>query len=96
MCLGIPGKIRAIHNTDLLRQGTVDFDGVTREVCLACVPEASVGDYVIVHVGFAISRLDEEEARLTLDALRRSGDLDAELGEVGEGEANPASREGQV
>lgn len=80
MCLGIPGKVTEIHDTGLLRQGFVDFDGVRREVCLSCVPEAQVGDYVIVHVGFAISRIDEEEAHATLEALRQMGELDEELG----------------
>ena len=81
MCLGIPGQIREIRDADPLRQGVVDFGGVSREVCLACVPEAVVGDYVIVHVGFAISRIDEEEAKSTLDALRELGELESELGE---------------
>jgi hydrogenase expression/formation protein HypC len=58
--------------------GTVDFGGVTREVCLDTVPGAAVGDYVIVHVGFAISRLDEAEAQATLDLLGRLGDGEAE------------------
>lgn len=80
MCLGIPGQIREIHDADPLRQGVVDFGGVSREVCLACVPEAVVGDYVIVHVGFAISRIDEEEAKSTLNALRELGELESELG----------------
>ena len=77
MCLGIPGKISHIRDEGLLRQGTVDFGGTTREVCLAYVPEAAVGDWVLVHVGFAISHLSEEEARQTLADLR-------ELAEVGE------------
>jgi hydrogenase expression/formation protein HypC len=80
MCLGIPGQIREIRDTELLRMGTVDFGGVVREVCLSCVPEAGVGDYVIVHVGFAISRLDEEEAKTTLEILRQMGAVEEELG----------------
>ncbi len=61
--------------------GVVDFDGVSREVCLACEPEAVVGDYVLVHVGFAISSIDENEAQRTLAALRELGeDVAAELG----------------
>lgn len=68
MCLAVPGKIIAVTNVDpLFRSGKVDFGGVTREVSLSCLPEAKVGDYVIVHVGMAISRLDEEEAKRTLD-----------------------------
>jgi hydrogenase expression/formation protein HypC len=84
MCLAIPGKITAIADDGgLLRMGTVDFGGVTREVCLAYVPEAAVGTYVIVHVGFAISQLDEVEAQETLKLLREMGDLASELGEPG-------------
>jgi hydrogenase expression/formation protein HypC len=80
MCLGVPGKITEIHDTGFLRQGSVDFGGVSREVCLSCTPEAQVGDYVIVHVGFAISQIDEEEAHATLEVLRQMGELDEELG----------------
>jgi len=65
MCLGIPGRIIETNDNALMRMGKVDFGGIVREVCLAYVPEARVGDYVIVHVGFAISQLDEEEARET-------------------------------
>lgn len=80
MCLGIPGRITEISGDELLRQGVVDFGGVSREVCLSCVPDAIVGDYVMVHVGFAISMIDEEEAHATLEVLRQMGELDAELG----------------
>lgn len=80
MCLGVPGKITRIHDTGFLRQGFVDFGGVSREVCLSCVPDAQIGDYVIVHVGFAISQIDEEEAHATLEVLRQMGELDEELG----------------
>ena len=59
MCLGVPGKITEITDNALLRMGKVDFGGVVREICLAYVPEAGVGDYVVVHVGFAISQIDE-------------------------------------
>ena len=63
MCLAIPGKITSISGDDpLMRTGKVDFGGILKEVSLAFVPEANVGDYVIVHVGFALSRVDEEEA----------------------------------
>ncbi len=65
MCLAIPGQIQSIDEDDL-RTGTVSFAGVTKEVCLAFVPEASVGDYVIVHVGFAISKVDEQAAKESL------------------------------
>lgn len=66
MCLAVPGQVLSIED-DQLRTATVSFGGVTKSVSLALVPEAGVGDYVIVHVGFAISKLDEEAARRTLD-----------------------------
>ncbi|MDH4304915.1 MAG: HypC/HybG/HupF family hydrogenase formation chaperone [Nitrospira sp.] len=65
MCLAVPGQVLKIED-DQLRTATVSFGGVTKSVSLALVPEAGVGDYVIVHVGFAISKLDEEAARRTL------------------------------
>lgn len=81
MCLGIPGRILDVREEDGLRMGTVDFGGVRREACLACTPEAAVGSYVIVHVGFAISVVDEAEARRTLAVLRAmDGVLATELG----------------
>ena len=79
MCLGIPGRIIETDDGGLMRMGKVDFGGVTREVCLAYVPEAQVGDYVIVHVGFAINQLDEAEAQETLDLLVECGILEREL-----------------
>ena len=80
MCLGIPGQIQEIRDAELLRMGTVDFGGVSREVCLSYVPEAEVGDYVIVHVGFAISKIDEESAQESLKLFRELGVLEEELG----------------
>ena len=68
MCLAIPGQIQHIDD-DELRTGTVSFAGVTKEVCLALVPEASVGDYVIIHVGFAISKIDEQAAKESLSMI---------------------------
>ena len=62
MCLGIPGKVLEIREQDALPMGKVEFGGIVKEVCLAYVPETQVGDYVLVHVGFAISKIDEEEA----------------------------------
>jgi len=77
MCLGIPGRIQEIHEDHGLSMGTVDFGGVRREVCLAYVADqVSVGDYAIVHVGFAISKVDEEEARRTFEALKAMSQLD--------------------
>ena len=80
MCLGIPGKVIEIYESDGLKMGKVDFGGVTREACLAYVPEIETGDYTVIHVGFAISQLSEEEAQETLDLLRQIADLDEELG----------------
>ena len=77
MCLAVPGKIESIAGGDpLTRMGRVNFGGISRETCLACVPEAAVGDYVIVHVGFALSRLDEREAKKILRDLARVDELD--------------------
>ena len=79
MCLGIPARVLEIDESGLLAMGKVDFGGVTREVCLAYVPEAQVNDYVIVHAGFAISHLDEEEAQQSLALLAEVGALEQEL-----------------
>ena len=75
MCLGIPGKVIEIRDGGPLRMALVDFGGARKEACLAYVPEVQVGEYVIVHVGFAISRLDEEEALRTLEMLRTLDEL---------------------
>jgi hydrogenase expression/formation protein HypC len=80
MCLGVPGKIIEIYQTSGLPMGKIDFGGTSREACLVYVPEAAVGNYVIVHVGFAISLLSEEEAQTTLETLREIMDLEEELG----------------
>jgi len=79
MCLGVPGKIVEIHESGGLRMGKVDFGGVVREACLAYVPEAEVGDYTVIHVGFAISRLSEEEAQASLETLREMVNLEEEI-----------------
>ena len=81
MCLGVPGKIIEIYQKEGLRMAQVDFSGVKREACIEHVPEAEVGDYAIIHVGFAISLLSEEEAQDTLDLLRQvleAGELEDE------------------
>jgi len=71
MCLAVPGKIASITGDDpLMRVGRIDFGGVFKEVSLAYLPEVKVGDYVIVHVGFAISQVDEEEAQKVFEYLR--------------------------
>ncbi|HMK08765.1 MAG TPA: HypC/HybG/HupF family hydrogenase formation chaperone [Anaerolineales bacterium] len=69
MCLGVPGQVVEIREADGLTMATVDFGGTRREVCLAYVPEARVGDFVVVHVGFAISIVSEAEARETIGLL---------------------------
>jgi len=72
MCLAIPGKITTVTGDDpLWRVGKVDFGGIQKDVNLACVPEANVGDYVIVHVGFALSKVDESEANEVFEYLRQ-------------------------
>ncbi|MGA2905330.1 MAG: HypC/HybG/HupF family hydrogenase formation chaperone [Candidatus Korobacteraceae bacterium] len=78
MCLAVPGKILSIHGEAFARTARVSFGGIVKEVSLAYVPEANIGDYAIVHVGFAISLLDEEEALLTFEYLKQMGEL-AEL-----------------
>ena len=76
MCLAIPGKIVSIEGTDpVLRCGKVNFGGILKQINLAYVPEAKIGDYVLVHVGFAISTVDEAEARETVEYLRQMGEL---------------------
>jgi hydrogenase expression/formation protein HypC len=90
MCLGIPGRITEIHDQDGLAMGRVDFGGVRKEACLAYLPEAKPGDYVIVHVGFAISLVDEEEAIRTLEILGTMGVIGPELMTMGPGMDEPA------
>ena len=80
MCLGVPGKIVEIYEAGGLKMGKVDFGGVTREACLAYVPEVQVGDYTVIHVGFAINRLDEAEALESLALLQEIVNLEDELG----------------
>ena len=80
MCLAVPGKILEAEERDGNRVAKVQFSGITRQAFLNFVPEAQVGDYVIVHVGFAISRLDAEEAERTLRLLNAMGGLEEELG----------------
>ena len=91
MCLGIPGKVIEVHDVAGLRMGKVDFGGVRKDACLAYIPEVQLGDYVIIHVGFAISRVDEEEALKTLEILATMGDLvRSELATMGPGMDAPA------
>lgn len=77
MCLAVPGKLISIQGEEsMFRTGVVDFGGVRREVSLACVPEAQLDDYVLVHVGLAISVIDEREARRVFDYLAEMGELE--------------------
>jgi hydrogenase expression/formation protein HypC len=79
MCLAIPGKIVEVGVSNGVRVGRVEFGGILRQVCLNFVPEAGVGDYVMVHVGFAISRVDRQQAEQTYQALESMGWLEQEL-----------------
>ncbi len=88
MCLGVPGQITEIYDSMGARMGKVNFGGIVKEVCLEYVPEAQVGDYAIVHVGFAITRLDEESARETLRLFNEMDVLEEEL--------NPETREAHM
>jgi len=80
MCLGVPGKIVDVYEKSGLKMAKVDFGGVFREACLSYVPEAQVGEYCIIHVGFAISLLSEKDAMETLELLKEMGTFDEELG----------------
>jgi hydrogenase expression/formation protein HypC len=80
MCLGVPGRITEIYQTNGLLMAKIDFGGVLREACLEYVPEAQVGDYVLIHVGFALNLISEQEALETLDLIRQISDLGSELG----------------
>lgn len=79
MCLAIPGKVLTKENIGGVEIGQVQFGGITRQVALGFVPEARVGDYVMVHVGFAISRVDAEEAQRTYEILKELGTLEEEM-----------------
>jgi hydrogenase expression/formation protein HypC len=92
MCLGIPGKILDIYQQNDLPMAKVEFGGIVKETCLAYTPEAKVGEYVIVHVGFAISQLDEDEAQETLryiEEIEAAGRLDDELRAATDDPARP-------
>lgn len=82
MCLGVPGRVTEIYEADGIQMGKIDFGGIVKEVCLDFVPEIQVGEYAIIHVGFAITRLDEESAMETLDLLNQIGAVAEELGEA--------------
>lgn len=82
MCLAVPGKVLTKESIGGVEVGQVQFGGIVRQVALGFVPEAKVGDYVMVHVGFAISRVDEAEAKRTYQMLEELGALEEELGAV--------------
>ncbi|CAK7283400.1 MULTISPECIES: HypC/HybG/HupF family hydrogenase formation chaperone [Streptomyces] len=91
MCLAVPGKVVSIdHQADPLT-GMIDFGGVRKEVCLEYLPDVRVGEYVIVHVGFALQRLDEESARASLELFDQLGLLDEEFGDAWEQAARQGS-----
>lgn len=83
MCLAVPGRIIDIRDDDGILMGTLDFDGIRKDACLAYLPDVGIGDYAIVHVGFAISRIDEADAQKTLAIFREMGTLAEELGDTG-------------
>jgi hydrogenase expression/formation protein HypC len=82
MCLAVPGKVESIRDDDGTRMGRVNFGGVVKDVCLAYLPDVAVGDYTIVHVGFAIARIDEASARETLRTFAELGILEEGLAEL--------------
>ncbi|MFM8734836.1 MAG: HypC/HybG/HupF family hydrogenase formation chaperone [Pirellulales bacterium] len=82
MCLAVPGKVESIHDDGGIRMGRVNFGGVVKEICLAYLPDIAVGDYTIVHVGFAISKIDEASALATLQTFADLGLLEEELAEL--------------
>ncbi|HEY2469744.1 MAG TPA: HypC/HybG/HupF family hydrogenase formation chaperone [Terracidiphilus sp.] len=92
MCLAIPGRVEQISAEGDIRIGRVNFGGVVKNVCLDYVPEVVVGDYTIVHVGFAISKIDEQSALETLELFRKMGTLDEELASEDEAFARAADR----
>jgi hydrogenase expression/formation protein HypC len=82
MCLAVPGKVLDIWEKDRTRMAKVDFGGVEKDVCLEFMPDLEVGEYTIVHVGFALQRLDEQSAMETLSLFRELGELDKEFGDA--------------
>ncbi len=89
MCLAVPGKVVELDGSTYMPMGVVDFDGIRRSVCFASIPGIAVGDYVLVHVGFALSKLDEASALETLQMFRDLGLLEGELGPEDAGVAGP-------
>jgi hydrogenase expression/formation protein HypC len=93
MCLAVPGKVLEIWDKDETRMATVDFGGVVKEVCLEFVPDIKVGEYTIVHVGFALQRLDEQSALETLALFKEMGELDMEFGDAWQRAATESGQE---
>lgn len=91
MCLGIPGQVVSLSDAGGVRMGKVQFGGIVRDACLECVPEVAPGDYVIVHAGFAISQVDEQEAARTYQLLEEMG----QLVELEQSEAEDESKVGE-
>jgi hydrogenase expression/formation protein HypC len=96
MCLAVPGKVMSIEEREGTRMAVVDFGGVVKDVCLEYLPDLRVGEYTIVHVGFALQRLDEESARQTLALFEGLGLLEEEFGDQWEIAAKAAGADGPV
>ncbi|MFF9867575.1 MULTISPECIES: HypC/HybG/HupF family hydrogenase formation chaperone [unclassified Streptomyces] len=94
MCLAVPGKVLEVEERNGTRMASVDFGGVVKEVCLEYLPDLRVGEYAIVHVGFALQRLDEESARRTLELFEQLGVLQEEFGDPWEQAAAEAGMNG--
>jgi len=88
MCLAVPGKVIERFETNGMQMGKMDFDGITKNICLAYVPDIQIGEYALVHVGFAIEKLDEKSALESLELFRNMGFLEEELGLTVEGETD--------
>jgi hydrogenase expression/formation protein HypC len=88
MCLAVPGKVIERFETNGIQMGKMDFDGITKNICLAYIPDIQIGEYALVHVGFAIEKLDEKSALESLELFRNMGFLEEELGLALEGESD--------
>jgi hydrogenase expression/formation protein HypC len=93
MCLAVPGRVLQVWDADATRMANVDFGGVVKEVCLQFVPDLEVGEYAIVHVGFALQRLDEQSALETLALFQQLGEIDLEFGDAWERAAKESGLE---